>query len=868
MQIVRINFRIFFFLLLATQVIVSGCSRTKDTWLSRNWHMLSSKYNPIFNGKEALRKGVESLEGSHKDDYQTLLPIYIWPTEADVSRLDADMERAEEKGVKTIKEHSMVFGRVQKNKFIDDSYLLIGKARFYRRYWFPALEAFNYVIVEFPNGDVVHEARLWAARTYIQVGNFPGAQEQFDKLYRNPRVEKSILKEVVLTMAEREIKMKNYERAIELIEEAKKLKLKKERKVRLTYIQAQLYELIGKDYEASETYLKVVKMKPPYEFYFAAQMARVRNFNPYLQQSPPVYAELHKMLRNDKNRDNRDQIYFAMADISIKEDHIPEAMTYLEKSIRSNTTNQTQLGLSHLRKGELHFEFREYVAAAGYYDTASQSLPKEHPRYEEVMKKKESLGELVRHLQTIEREDSLQAFAALPEKERDKKIQKIIRDLEKKLEEERRAEESRSTMMAGGMGGGGLGGGFGGGAGGGSGKWNFYDDNQRNTGFSEFNNRWGTRKLEDNWRRKVKTSVSDFTPGAEETAGAEEEKDSTQNPLHPAYYILRLPLTPDSLEASHQRIIAAHQGAELVYREVLEDLLEAVKMLEQLLKRYPKAEFEPRTLYTLCLLTKETKQAEKNERYCGQLYKEYGHTAFAQILEGTLDPDIDQKYDAEAEAFYREAFALYNKGSYTQAIKKCEEGIERYADTELRPKLELLRALCIGGQKKVDRFVEHLEIVAKKYEGTTVGIEAQEILDYLGMTINATPELKRAESMFSANRDEAFQYVLLIPRRGADFNRIRNSISDFNMQEFPEERLTSKNILMGSNYQLVIISGFNNAQKALNYFQKIDGRIEIAQYLPPNYKHFVISQSNFQTMYKEEAVEEYEAFFRVKFANK
>jgi tetratricopeptide (TPR) repeat protein len=849
-------------LVVVAQALVSGCSRSKNTWLSRNWHMLSSKYNPLFNGNEALRKGVEGLEGAYQDNYLELLPIYIWPTEADVARLDPDMERAEEKGVKTIKEHSMVFGRDQKNKYIDDSYLLIGKARFYRRYWFPALEAFNYVIVEFPKGDVVHEARLWAARTYVQVGNYAGAQEQFDKLYRNPRVAKSLQKEAVLSMAEMEIKKKNYERAIELIEESKKLNLKKERKVRLTYIQAQLYELLGKDYEAAETYQKVVKMKPPYDFYFAAVMARVRNFNPLLEKSEPVYSDLRKMLKSDKNRDNRDQIYYAMADIAIKEDHIPEAMDYLARSIRTNTVNTTQLGLSHLRKGELHFEFREYVPAAGHYDTAYQSLPKEHPRYEEVKKKNESLGELVKHLRTIEEEDSLQALAALPEKERDKIIKKHIRELERKKEEEARAQEAR-TMMAGGQGGT-LGGGMAGGQR--SGKWYFYDDNQRNTGVAEFSNRWGSRKLEDNWRRKVKTSISDFTPGAEEN-DPEEELDSLKNPLHPAYYIARLPLEPDSLEASHQRIIKAHQGAELVYREVLEDLKEAVGILEQLLKRYPKAEFEPRTLYTLCLLTRETKQAEKNDNYCGKLQSEYGHTAFAQLLDGSLDPDADSQHDAEAEKFYRDAYALYNKGAYSLALQKCEKGILEYANTELQPKLELLKALCVGGQGKVERFVEHLQIVAEKYKNTTVGAEADEILAYLNATVNASPELQRAESMFSDNRNEAFQYVLIIPRRGADFNRIRNSISDFNMQEFSGERLTSKNILMGTSYQLVIISGFSNAQKALNYFEKIDGRIEIAQYLPPNYKHFVISQSNFQVMYKEEAVDEYQTFFNVRFAS-
>ncbi|MCC5918946.1 MAG: hypothetical protein JJU02_16635 [Cryomorphaceae bacterium] len=844
-------------------VILSGCSRTKDTWLSRNWHMLSSKYNPLFNGNEAFMKGVNSIESSHQDDYTMLLPIYIWPEEGDVGRIEKDMERAEEKGVKTIKEHSMVFGREQKNKYIDDSYLLIGKSRFYRRFWFPALEAFNYIIVEFPKGELVYEARLWAARTYIQTGNFPGAQEQFDKIYQNRRVDKKLQKEIIATYAEKEIAQKNYLRAIELLQEVIGMRISKEKKVRYTYIQAQLYEKIDKRYEASEHYRKVVKMKPPYDFYFAAQMARVRNFDPYLDKSGPVYADLRKMLKKGKNFDNRDQIYYAMADISIKEDKIPEAFDYLSKSIETNTTNQTQKGLSHLRKGELHFEFREYLNAAAHYDSAYQALPKEHPRYAEVEKKKESLAELVKHIKTIEVEDSLQAMAAMPEKERMKKIQKRIKELEKEKAAKERAEES-----GGGFGPAQGGGGFAMGGGQRSGKWYFYDDNQRNTGFSEFTNRWGNRKLEDNWRRKNKTTASEFVAGGEaEGDGEGGERDSTQDPFHEAYYLSRIPTDPDSLEASHNRIIKAHDGAGRVYRDVHQDLPEAVKIFEELLRRYPKADFEARTLYILCLLTQETKQAEKKDNYCGQLQSEYGQSLFAQLLQGSIDPEMDGKHDAEAEAFYRKAYDLYASGKYKPAKVKVTEGLQKYAETDLVPRLEFLYALCVGNEGDMGKFTEQLEMLIEKYENTSIGFEAQEILDYLGGGSKLSPLSNEVEKLFSPERNEPFQYVLVIPKKGADFNRIRNAISNFNLKEFSHRQLTSKNILMGTEYQLIIISGFSNAKAALEYFDSIKGRPEIFQHMQTeNYKHFVISQSNFKVMYADQKVDDYLDYFKVKFA--
>lgn len=823
--------------------------------------MLSSKYNPLFNGNEALMKGVNTIEGSHEEDYLNILPIYIWPTESQVGSVEADMERAEEKGVKTIKEHSMVFGREQVNKYIDDAYLLIGKSRVYRRMWFPALEAFNYIIVEFPDEGLLYEARLWAARTYVQTGNFAGAQEQFDKLYLNKKVPKKLKKDVLASYAEMKIAQKEFQKASELLEEAIAAGVPKSRKVRFRYIQAQLQEQIGNNYEASELYAKVVKMKPPYEFYFAAQMAQVRNFDPYLQDSKPVYATLKKMTKNDKNFDNRDQIYYAMADIAIKEDLIPEAFDYLANSIATSTTNKTQLGLSHLRKGELHFDFREYIMAAGHYDSAYQSLPQEHHRYEEVKKKKESLAELVEYLNTIEVEDSLQAMAKMPEKERDKLIQKRIRQLEKEKAAKERAESVRGGPVGPGQGGFAVGGQR-------SGKWYFYDDSQRNNGITEFSNRWGTRKLEDNWRRKVKTTVSEFVPGEGEGDGEGAELDSTQNPMHPAYYLSRIPFDADSLEASHNRIIKAHEGAGGVYRDVLNDYIEAVDIYEKLMKRYPGASFEPRTLYTLCLMTQETKQAEKKDNYCGKLQSEYGHTPFARLLDGSLDVDSDAGHDSIAEAFYREAYAAFDANQFKKSKKMCVEGIERFSETDLLPQLELLHALCIGSEGSITTFTQELATLAEKYEGYSVGIEAQSILDYLGgpsdIGGSLSPEI---EELFTFNPNEAHQYVLILPKENVDFNRIRNSISDFNMSKYAKDRLKSRNIMMGDDKQLIIISGFKNANTAMAYFEDIKQEGSVNIYLPKTgYEHFVISLSNFKKMYAENAIYEYSMYFQVKFS--
>ena len=55
--------------------ILSSCSTRKDTIVSRNWHSLNTKFNVLFNGKEAFKKGIDGINESYKDDWFEQLPI-------------------------------------------------------------------------------------------------------------------------------------------------------------------------------------------------------------------------------------------------------------------------------------------------------------------------------------------------------------------------------------------------------------------------------------------------------------------------------------------------------------------------------------------------------------------------------------------------------------------------------------------------------------------------------------------------------------------------------------------------------------------------------------------------------------------------
>ena len=57
-------------------------------------------------------------------------------------------------------------------------------------------------------------------------------------------------------------------------------------------------------------------------------------------------------------------------------------------------------------------------------------------------------------------------------------------------------------------------------------SWYFYNQSARTAGRTEFQRRWGSRKLEDNWRRRNKSSFN--TADFDAPSGENEEGESTE----------------------------------------------------------------------------------------------------------------------------------------------------------------------------------------------------------------------------------------------------------------------------------------------------------------------------------------------------
>ena len=131
------------FLYFCLLVFFSGCSTKKKTWFSRQYHNTTAKYNGYFNGNESIKYGIKKISDSYEDDFSTVLPVF---RTGDLKKSKSTlpyMDKAIQKGSIVIQKHSIKIRGKEYCRWIDDNYLMVGKAYFYKGEFDEAAKTFS-----------------------------------------------------------------------------------------------------------------------------------------------------------------------------------------------------------------------------------------------------------------------------------------------------------------------------------------------------------------------------------------------------------------------------------------------------------------------------------------------------------------------------------------------------------------------------------------------------------------------------------------------------------------------------------------------------------------------------------------------------
>ncbi len=869
-----------YLLFLGPFLILAGCSVEKNTDASRFYNSMTARYNIYFNGYENYKAGLANIANNHSDDFSRMLDVFEYSNPSTASLCSSDMERAIQKASKLIalksitarpevKESRDLSNKEKKllemkeyNEWVDDSYLLIGKARLYKHEFTEAAALFDYSIANANDPEIRMEAAIWLARINNETGNYNESLRILSELEVNESTSKSLRSMYYATSADLYAKQKRYAEAIDPLINAIDIISGKRTKYRLTFLLAQLYEKTGNGPLATENFRNVIRMRPPYDVEFYARINIAGVFDVNTMNPEMMKKELEKMLRDTKNVDFQDQIYYALGNMSMRQGKEEEAVEYYRKSATAISQNQNQRGRSFLALADYYFKVPDFISSAMYYDSTIYFLDPSFPEYREIETKSQNLNALVSQLNIIQREDSLQKVARMNESQRNVLIASLIAEATKAETERKSAEYTdrynvgqfyeNERRFQGNIEQ--------------EGKWYFYNQSAMAFGRTEFRRRWGDRKLEDNWRRsnKARVSMTQFG-GTDDTA---QEKTDTSaavsNYKKPEYYLKDLPLNDSLMAISDDKISTAILNAGRAYSDRLLDQDRATETYESLIKRYPGSELVPEALYNLYRVNKENNGA-RSEVYRQRLLQQYPESEYARILS---DPAYYEKKMAEmkmAEKLYNDAYTAYNEERFQDAITLCADGLLKYPQDQLAPKFQLLHAYAVARTSDERSFRADLGLLIKTWPKTIESKKAEEILTYLNQK---SPELKvEAEKVIAAElykKDTTVTHLfaLIIPDPAFNINQATFDVISYNIDNYTNKNYRTEGTLGKSKYIIITVSGFSDYTQAMDYYKKFNTEKNVRNSSGKNTMTFIINMENLKLLNADGNPGRYQLFFR------
>ena len=659
-------------------VVLCGCSVKRNNFFSRNYHQLTTRYNVYFNGDQALKSGIKHMENRHKEDYTHLLPVFVSNDEQTRSICSSDMDYVIEKAAKAIDKHSITAKpRRRKNKDsknyqtfrkkkefnnqLDKCYLLLGKAYFYKKKYTMANNTFRFIQRQYAEDEaLMTEVSIWLFRSLTEMGRYEEAARIMDRL-DGSTLKRKHREMVAAARTDFYVRQGMYEQAIpeaeRLVRTCKSIK----RKPRYNFLLSQLYVKENQDGAAKLALKKATRFNFNYEMVFNARIGMALA---YQEGDAAVEKKLKKMLRDSRNEEFQDRIYYALANIENKRGNEEGAAGLYWKSVHASVDNDNQQALSFVKLGDYYFKNKAYVQAQSCYDSCLLVMDSRYEDYEKLKSLLTDLTELVTNLRIIQTQDSLQRIAVLPEEERnrliDDKITAIKEQENTRKEQERREQAERNFYRRNDM----LSRGDAFSQGNRGGDWYFYNPVTIALGKNDFKRKWGRRKLEDNWRRRNKASIglADETGEelAEMTGGEREVKDVKSR----EYYLQDLPLTPEMLQASEKQIEEAYYKAGEIYLYRLNDPEKALECFDAYIQRFKNTANLPMVYYLASTTALKAGKAAEAERYKTELTALFPESDFAR---GLQDPNYFRQVEdvlKVVEKKYQEAYRYYQKVYY------------------------------------------------------------------------------------------------------------------------------------------------------------------------------------------------------------
>jgi len=841
--------------------------------MGMNYHNLTSRFNPHFLAKDKMIEIDAKILASNVDYYNKILPIYPTIKKGTIDSAD----------LKTVIKYAAIPMELHKNSdWVDDCYILIGKARLYQGKTQLAVETFKYVNTISKDKEARHAALIQLMRTYLTIGDMVSALLVSDYL-RKEKVHNKNKKDLYLVRCWYFQLEEDYDKALKNLKLALPIVRQHDERSRVHFVMGQIYQMKGMDTSAYKHYRAVLRNSPPYELSFYARlfMAQVTDISKS-DNVDKIRKNFNKLLTDEKNTEYKDKIYYEMAIFELKQRNRSKCLEYLKNSAKFSKTNAFQKTKAYLKLGELYYDSEDFVTSKLYYDSTVAIIDKKEKNYRAVVARQKILEDFVKQLQIVEREDSLQKLAAMPPTQLDSALEEILNEEDlakiqaekeaarkKKIKETQSADSTAAAL--------------------GSlpnlqsnSTWYFDNATQVSQGQSDFQTKWGSRKQEDNWRRATKDNV--FNPDDEvqdsatvaaakaaasapkKTADELDKEAKAKRDARKKALMTDIPFTPEQLEASRKKMEKAMYELGKIYNFKLNEPHNAIETFDRFLTIFPNSDYVPEVLYFLYLIYQKQNDEEKTSYYRNKLLNEYSHSDFAKII---LNPNYlaeHRESNRKASRKYDYAYSLYTQGDYLTAENTIKEIRDEFPDNDLEDRLTLLGILITGKVRNVLVYKQQLDSFIVNYKKSPLVPKAKDLLkasqDYL--TSQNKESIKVNQVRYNTNTIMPHCYIASFKKApNGDDQKLLNDFTAYIQAHKTDSVLSVRQVSLTDSVMLIIVKQFSGKFTSETYMEDmIADKNFIKKIEKYPFDFFIISNFNLPLLLESKDVEAYIKFYK------
>ena len=895
-------------MMIAMLVIFAACSNKTNTARSRFWQSFTTKYNVYFHGKTNYDEQLKAMMDGYEDDYSQRL--YMHPAEArsnpKAKQPSGSFERTIEKMEKAITLHSIKkkpkrksgknkdpkyqewLARDEYNPYLHNAWYMLAKAQYMKGDFLDAAATFRYITRHFSwKKDLVQECQVREALCYCAMGWPTEADNVLTHVHLDEITNKKVRALANAAFADYHIKAQEPEKAIPYLAKAVK-GFKGNDKVRMSFLLGQLYEEVGDKHNAYLAYKQAGSSSG--SSYRTKFNARIKQSAVY--EGTNIASEvkaLKRMTRYDRNKVYLDQIYYAIGNLYLAHGDTLSAIENYRLAAEKSVNNGVEKAISQLTLGGIYFNRRQYDFAQPCYAEAIPLVNEDYPNYKLLKKRSDVLDELAVYAQNVNLQDSLLELAAMTPEEQKAVIAQIIEDLKKKEKEEKEAAEreeylaqqnakgsqirdkgnspAQYTMNT-------------------DNSWYFYNNSIKQAGKTQFQKLWGSRKLEDNWRRHNKSTFSFNDEEADSAMMAladsvmiDENGDTikvdiealkrAEDPHFEEFYLKQIPKTEEDIMAAHEIIQEGLYNMGIILKDKMEDYSAAAYEFKQLLENYPDNTYRLDVFYNMYMMYMRNGQEADAEPYRDSILINFPESKYGMAMQDPNYLENLKNMNHDQENMYEAAYANYLANNHTAVHEAYAEMMRKYPLSKIMPKFMFIDALSYLTEKDHDKFKETLKDMLQRYPQTDITPVASDIVKQLNqgrrlegggsnmrgmlwstrLSNDTTPQaLERTFTPFAEDNDKPQVFILLYPMDSVNSNLLLYEVARHNFNSFKVKDYDIEQMTFGS-LGLLVVKGLDNFKEATNYrtlFEQ-DQTIKI----PRQVHYVIISVDNFNLLLNE-----------------